>query len=132
MRLFLLALILPFLVACKTSPYGDVPKELASKVRTFEDVVRWGALEKMYLFLDKEEQQGVKVPEGLSNVRVTSYEVASPITKLEEGRWSQTAVIDYVLVDRQIVRKVIDQQVWVSDDEDGKIWYRGNPVPQFQ
>ena len=132
MRLFLLALILPFLVACKTSPYGDVPKELVSKVRTFEDVVRWGALEKMYLFLDKEEQQQVKVPEGLNNVRVTSYELASPITKLEEGRWSQTAVIDYVLVDRQIVRKVIDQQVWVSDDEDGKIWYRENPVPQFR
>ena len=46
-------------------------------------------------------------------------------------RWRQTAVIDYVLTDRQIVRQLIDDQYWASDDE-GKTWYRANPPPSFQ
>ena len=71
------------------------------------------------------------IPEDLDNIRVTSYELASPLTELSPTRWSQTAVIDYVLTDRQVVRRLIDQQVWVSDDE-GKTWYRETPVPRFR
>ena len=130
MRLLLSALLL-FLTACQTNPYGDVPKELALKVRTFEDVVRWGALQKMYLFRKHAPGQTVELPEGLDNVRVTSYELASPIREVAEGRWVQTAVIDYVLIDQQVVRQLIDEQVWVSEDG-GTDWYRENPVPQFR
>jgi hypothetical protein len=130
MRLLLPALLL-LLTACQTNPYGEVPKELALKVRAFEDVVRWGALQKMYLFLKRDPDNPVELPEGLNDVRVTSYELASPINRVEEGRWVQTAVIDYVLIDRQVVRQIIDQQVWVSDDA-GETWYRENPVPQFR
>ena len=39
-------------------------------------------------------------------------------------------VISYVLVDRQVVKQVFDQQVWVKVEE-GKTWYRENPPPKF-
>jgi hypothetical protein len=131
MRHLLLVLVV-LLTACQTNPYGDVPKQLALQVRTFEDVVRWGALEKMYLFEKREPgSPPVTLPDNLANVRVTGYEVGARLTKIDEERWAQTAVIDYVMIDRQVVRQLIDRQVWESDDE-GKTWYRTTPVPQFR
>lgn len=119
------------LTACMTNPYGEVPERLVLKVRTFEDVVRWGALQKMYLFEKPDPEKPTQIPQGLDNVRVTGYEVASGLSKVDETRWAQTAVVDYVLADRQVVRQLIDAQVWASDDE-GKTWYRANPVPRFR
>ena len=130
-RLSLSLALMLMLAACLTNPYGEAPERLMLKVRAFEDVVRWGALHNMYLFEKVDPEKPVQLPEGLDNVRVTSYDLANPLSKVSEHRWSQTAVIDYVLTDRQVVRQLIDHQLWVSDDE-GKTWYRQTPVPQFR
>lgn len=129
MRIVLVFLTL-FVTACQTNPLGgDVPDRLALQVRTFEDVVRWGNLENMYLFQRIEPGREPQVEEGLGNIRVTGYET-SQLSKLGELRWGQTAVIDYVLTDRQVVRQLVDHQVWESADE-GKTWQRTTPVPRF-
>lgn len=131
MRALLLLLALS-LSGCLSNPYGygEVPKNLALQVRTFEDVVRWGELENMYLFQKQQEGQNYEIAEGLDNVRVTGYD-AGGLREVAPNRWAQTAMINYVLVDRQVVRELVDQQIWVSDD-DGKTWYRENPVPVFR
>ena len=130
MRL-LLSLAALLLAACQSNPFEETPDRLLSKVKTFEDVVRWGALEKTYLFEKFDPERPPKVPPGLDNVRVTAYEIGGPLHQINPHRWSQTVVIDYVLTDRQVVRQVIDHQIWVSDDA-GKSWYRETPVPQFR
>ena len=130
MRYLLLAMTL-LSTACMTNRFGEVPDPLGYQVRAFENVVRWGALEKMYAFTKPNPGKPVEIPDGLGNVRVTSYELANSLAKITPTRWTQTAVIDYVLTDRQIVRQLVDQQFWVSDDE-GKSWYRENPPPQFR
>ena len=132
MRPLFLALIVLLTAACQTNRANEVPNQLASQVRLFEDVVRWGALEKMYLF-EKQDPQGTQreIPDDLDNVRVTGYEIGGHLSRLDDWRWGQTAVIDYVLTDRQVVRQVVDRQVWESEDE-GKTWYRTTPVPQFR
>jgi hypothetical protein len=130
MRHFLF-LVLPFLLgACQTNPFTETPDRLLLQVRTFEDVVRWGDLRKMYLFQRRDEAESVEIPDGLDNVRVTGFD-AGPLNKVSETRWTLSAVIDYVMTDRQVVRQLVDHQVWVSDDE-GKTWYRENPPPQFR
>lgn len=130
MRLIPLVCVL-LLTACKSSPFTEeIPSKLELQVRTFEDVVRWGALEKMYAFLKLEADQEIEIQPGLENIRVTNYELGSPIRMIEPGRWTQTAVISYVLTDRQVLRQLVDQQIWVSEEED--VWYRENPVPQFR
>ncbi len=125
----LVCCLLVLLAGCQTLAYGDKPKDLAYKVSAFEDTVRWGALEKMVLFLKPDENEAITAQEGLDNIRVTGYE-SSPLTKVSDTRWVQTAVIKYVLTDRQVVRQLVDQQIWESEDE-GKTWYRTNPVPRF-
>ena len=62
---------------------------------------------------------------------MTGYEVSVPLSKVDETRWAQSVVIDYVWTDRQVVRQIVDHQVWMTDDE-GLTWYRENPVPRFR
>ncbi len=132
MRLMLLVPIL-LLGACQTPLLntGDMPKSLHQRLEQFEAVVRWGALQKMYIFGKHTPGEPVDIPTDLDNVRITGYQVASGPGKVEPMRWQQSVVIDYVLTDRQVVRQVVDQQVWVSEDE-GKTWYRETPPPQFR
>jgi len=128
LRAALILLLLPLLFACKaTNPYDPVPKELALTVRVYEDVVRWRELHKIYRFGKADADW--QVPDNLANVRVTGYEASEP-AELSPWRWGQTAVITYVLTDRQVVRQLVDQQIWASDNE-GKSWYRVNPPPSF-
>lgn len=131
MPLVLLLALNVLTAGCRTNPFGERPENLVYKTRTFEDVVRWGALEKMYLFGKREEGQTLDMQPGLRNVRVTGYELAEELRQIEPMRWRQTAIIRYVLTDRQVVRELMDHQVWQSDDE-GESWYRANPVPLFQ
>ena len=128
--LLILCLFIP-LSACKLIPERDMPEQLEGKVKTFEDVVRWGALEKIYFFRKVDPENPPDVQAGLDNIRVTGYEVSVPLSKVDETRWAQSVVIDYVWTDRQVVRQIVDHQVWMTDDE-GLTWYRENPVPRFR
>ena len=137
MRLVLLLLVALLLAGCPVSDkYDDrgVPKTLAFQVSLYEDIVRWGDLRKIHAFSkpmkEGEEPQPVSGMQALQNVRVTSYEASTP-RELSPWRWGQNAVINYVLVDRQVVKTVLDAQIWMSEDE-GKTWYRSNPPPRFQ
>ena len=116
---------------CRSNPMRDVPEELDSRVRTFEDIVRWRPLQKMYAFQKFEADQSIEVQEGLDNVRVTSYQIVEPLNAIDPMHWRQAAEIRYVLTDRQVVRQLIDFQVWESEDE-GKSWFRTTPVPVFK
>jgi hypothetical protein len=116
--------------ACNTNPFSEQPDKLTTTAKTFEGTVRWGNLQQMYAFLKKDPSKPVEIAEGLDNVRVTSYELISPLSKESDMRWRQTVLIDYVLIDRQVVRQVVDEQVWFSDD-DGVSWYREQPLPAF-
>lgn len=121
--------VLLLLGGCLASnPYAPVPKELAIKIRVFEDTVRWGDLRKTYLF--GRPGSRVEIPGDMDNIRVTRYE-AGEIREVAPWRWEQTAVIDYVLTDRQVVKQLLDHQIWASDDE-GRSWYRVNPPPRFR
>jgi len=127
LRFFVPAVFLLLSACMVTNPYAPVPKQLGIKVRVFEDVVRWGDLRKMYLF--GRPGSRVNIPQDLDNVQVNHYEV-SDIHEVEPWRWEQTAIVNYVRTDQQVVRQLIDRQIWGSDDE-GKTWYRVNPPPAF-
>jgi len=127
----ILILLAVQLGACRNGPFTSQPMELETVLRTYEGNVRWGQLQNMYAFLKRDTETPIEIDEGLDNVRVTGYELLSPLTQETEMRWRQTVMISYVLIDRQVVRQVVDEQVWVSED-DGKSWYREQPLPVFQ
>ncbi len=126
----LICCLLVLLSGCQYLMRTDLPGDLEFKTSAFEDTVRWGDLSNMYAFLKPDPEQPIEIPPGLDNVRVTATETASPLAQVNETRWVRTIVIDFVLTDQQVVRQIVDQQVWTTDDE-GKTWYRDNPVPEF-
>ena len=131
LSIFVISGLVSGLGGCRSNPFEDLPDPLKARVSTFEDVVRWGDLHKMYAFQKLESDEPVQIQEGLENIRVTGYELVEPINPIEPMRWRQAAQINYVRTDRQVVRQVIDYQVWESEDE-GKTWYRTTPVPVFK
>ena len=60
MRLVLASLML-LLAACQSNPFNrDLPPPLVGQVKTFEDTVRWGSLDNMYLFLKTDPDHPVE------------------------------------------------------------------------
>lgn len=108
----------------------ETEKKLRNTLRIYEDVVRWGRLQKIYVLTLREPSDTVVVPDGLDNVRVMSYEVVSEPSQVDEERWTQTVAIEYVISDQQVVKSLVDNQLWELSPITGN-WYRANPIPNF-
>jgi hypothetical protein len=63
--------------------------------------------------------------------RVTHYEVIQGPSLVEENRAIQTAIIQYVFVNSQVVREIVNQQTWEFDPESGN-WYLISPLPTIK
>lgn len=127
---FLLPLLLTLLLpACQTLTERDDSRKLESTLSSYGTAARWQRLSNLYGFLVPELQPDT-LPSGLEDVRVTSYEVTVPPRKLADDRAVQTVVIQYVHLDRQVVRTLVDRQLWARDDK-GE-WQRANPIPVFK
>lgn len=124
-----LALILQ-LTGCQTLAERKQNTRLENVLRTYEGVIRWGAIDQIGRYLRSESVNTLlRMPE--QEMRVTHYEVVQGPTLVEENRAIQTAVIQYVFVESQVVREIIDQQTWeyVPDEER---WYLVSPSPDFK
>lgn len=130
-RRCLFGLLCVLLSACQTRPFDGVPTALEDVTRQYAATARWEALDRLYAYTDDSVQVERQSVDALANIRVTAYETAGSPIATGDGRWSQTAVIDYVLNDRQVVRRLVDRQVW-APSADGNGWYRSNPVPIFK
>lgn len=126
-RLIAVLLLATLLAGCPLKDLEDpYPPNLIAVTDTYGDTVRWGDLNKLYAFAAPDAHWKLK---HLNNITVTGYDASAP-QQVKPWLWRVTAVIDYVQNDRQVVKRLVDQQLWVSDDQ-GKTWYRQNPPPQF-
>jgi len=102
---------------------------IEAALRDFEATLRWQNISEAYRFL-RPELQPAYLPPGLNSMRVVGYDVLDRPVEVTENVVVQRAEIKYVNKDTQIMRTVMDEQVWESDD-DGKTWMRANPMPAF-
>jgi len=123
-------LLCVLLTACQSVQTIETEKKLRSTLRTYEDVMRWGRLQKIYVLTVREPGQTVEIPDDLDNVRVMGYEVVSAPRQENEERWTQTVLIEYVKSDQQVVQSLVDDQIWELSPVTGN-WYRANPIPNF-
>lgn len=129
LRLLITAALLLPLAACQSLTERDDADKLTHTLDSYGAAVRWQPLAGIYAFLEPELQPKAP-PEGLDRLRVTGYEVIVPPHKLAEDRVEQTVSIEYVYVDRQVVRKLVDRQLWQRSAD--KRWLRANPIPDFK
>ncbi len=97
----------------------------------YAETARWAGLDSLYAFQKHEPGTPLTVPSGADAIDITNYEAISAITEIEVGRVAQTASIEYVRLDNQTVKRVLDHQIWVYDEE-LKRWFRENALPSFE
>ena len=126
--------LLTILTACQTLGEHKRADALEDVLRRYEASIRWTSGRQAHNFMPPQEdptQDQREIRPASKNVRVTHYEVVQGPTMLGETRAVQTAVIQYVLQDTQIVRELSDQQEWRYDEE-AEMWHLHSPVPVFK
>ncbi len=103
---------------------------LENTLAAYENTVRWGNLSNAYQFLSPDDDRDRQAPPDLNDIRVVSYEVVSSPVRMDEDTALQTVRIDYLRVDEQKVRNLIDRQVW-KYEADSKLWYLDSEFPEF-
>jgi hypothetical protein len=115
---------------CQSLAERKQTTQLQDILRNYEGVVRWGTVDQIRRFYRAEVSDGM-LNKPSAKMRVTHYEVVQGPTVMEENRAIQTAVIQYVFVESQVVRELVDQQVWEYETEDER-WYLISPSPDFK
>jgi len=105
--------------------------DLEKTLNAYENTLRWGRIENIFVFLDPELSAQTSVPEDLDNIRISEYYVLKQPALLDENRAAQSVRISYVLEDRQVEHSLIDDQQW-ERKEGTKLWHRTNPIPEFK
>ena len=126
----LAGLLVLLLTACSTVDQAGKNQRLHLQLQSYDHAVRWGDPAEAYAFLQPDEVP-VAIPAGLDEIRVTGYEELTPPLRLEEDKVSRKVKIEYVHRDRQVVRTLIDDQVWAYDPQNEQ-WFRINPLPEYK
>ena len=122
-------LLLGLLSACNSMPLSQRSDVLKNDLRRYEGTIRWDNIANAYKMLTPDLQKTVSAPGNLDNIKVTHYEVLEGV-KVKGDRAEQRVAIRYIHKDRQVVRQIIDNQIWVDLPDLG--WRRDNPIPTFK
>ncbi len=125
--LMILALML---TGCQSLSERKQSTRLQDVLRNYEGVIRWGTVEQASRFFRPDEGEGM-VRKPMEDMRVTHYEVVQGPTLVEDNRAIQIALIQYVFIDSQVVKEIVDQQTWEYVPEEER-WYLITPTPDFK
>ncbi len=128
---FLIGLLVIFLLTgCQTLSERKQADALQEVLRTYGGVVRWGSFDQLRRFV-RPEMAGETIAVTSEPIRVTHYEVVQGPALVDGNKAIQTALIQYVFVDSQVVKEVVDQQTWEYDAEQ-ESWYLISPLPSLK
>ncbi|WP_456375403.1 hypothetical protein [Thiolapillus sp.] len=135
MKMFFFGLLLVFsLGSCETMQSAERKNKMDFDLKLYGHEVRWGEIEALPSYLKPElVEEQAPLAHKPENIRVTEYELLVPPREIEEEppRVAQTVRINYVFRDRQVVRTLVDKQLWEYDAA-AKKWFRANPIPVFK
>lgn len=98
-------------------------------MRAYEQVIRWGDLEKTNDFLKEPAEFSVTRHAKLKKIQVTGYHVLGR-TITRDGI-EQVVEIKYTKDASVVVRTITDVQKWIYDEDKGH-WYLVSKVPEFK
>ncbi|MES9992538.1 MAG: asparagine synthetase [Candidatus Thiodiazotropha sp.] len=129
-KLLFAAFLISLMTACQTLGERQRSQLLEDTLRSYEATLRWSSGLHAAKFTQT-QQEVTDTKQQRKDIRITHYEVVQGPTMLGDQRAVQTAVIQYVLQENQVVREITDQQVWLYDETKEK-WYLNSQVPEFK
>lgn len=129
LRLFHVAMVALLLSGCGSLTDGRKAERLDASLSHYEAALRWGYYDSAFSLQDP--TQLATPPPDMSNVRLTSYEVAQPPILERDDIAQQVVRIEYVRQDEQRVQVILDRQRW-RYDPDREAWWLASPLPSFR
>ncbi|HYN77836.1 MAG TPA: hypothetical protein VES73_08590 [Lamprocystis sp. (in: g-proteobacteria)] len=127
-------LVLGLLLAgCGTLEKDKRARGLQAATTGYHAALRWGYFETAYGYVHPDQRTGKELPSVFKDLRVTEYDVVQPLAGTGAGQTeaTQTVTIDYLFEDRQVVKTVLDRQVWRYDPKLAT-WWLASGLPKFQ
>lgn len=125
------------LIGCQTLPEKKRMMDLSHILDSYAINYRWGNLNALETFKKHDTEIAAKESTAVTqelndyqNIRIVNYEIIVPPTIVKETMVIQQAKVDYVYIDSQSVKSLIDRQVWQYDKEKSR-WYRITELPLF-
>jgi hypothetical protein len=122
-----------FLAGCATVS-GD-KRQLALQAATarYDSALRWGYFDTAYAFVQPDLRANKPLPDVFKDLQVTGYDVVQqPIAPEKDSTTAvQVATIDYIHQDRQVLKRLVDRQVWVWDPK-LESWWLKSGLPAFE
>ncbi len=118
-----------FLLLGSCAGNSEKSSSFEKTMRTYEQVIRWGDLEKTNDFLREPAKFSAARHEKLKKIQVIGYRVLSR-TMTRKGM-EQVVEIKYTKDASVVVRTITDVQEW-NYDEDAERWYLASKVPDFK
>ena len=126
------------LCACQTLPEKNRMSDLSKLLENYALNYRWGSLNALnsYKKPSKDKESVNQTPlttaviDKFKNIRVVNYDIIVPPVIMSEMTVVQQVRVDYVYVDSQSVKSLIDRQIWEYDEDESR-WYRITDLPKF-
>lgn len=103
---------------------------LEAATNAYQSALRWGDFDTAMGLLAPELRKDEELPQDLTDLRITRYEVMQPPVIQADDSATQTVNIEYLFEYNQILRRVTDRQVWRWDEQD-KAWWLQSGLPAF-
>jgi outer membrane biogenesis lipoprotein LolB len=131
-RLYLVPLFSGLLLGgCTTVEKETRDLSLQAAASAYQTALRWGYLDTAFGYLAPELRRGKGLPADFKDLRLTDYEILQPAMLTGEGEGTQIVGYEYLHDDRQVVKRLIDHQVWRYDPKI-KNWWLVSGLPKFE
>jgi len=133
MRLRLLFLVcIPLVFAACTSMSANSRLDQYERLtRSYEQAMTWSNFEVAFAATKAGQESVLPDTARYADIKITSYEPASPQVTEEGKTIKRAARINYVHTSRMIELSLVTQEEWRFTDESGR-WFLYSGFPQFK
>jgi hypothetical protein len=128
-----LACVLASLLSAGCATVKKDQQALAFQAATsaYQRDIRWGYYQDAFAYVHPDQRKGKPLPAMFKGLRVTDYEVVQPPVMPDRNTAIQVVDIEYLYEDRQVVKRLTDNQTWRWDDKLDS-WWLHSGLPKFE
>lgn len=104
---------------------------LQNATNGYQAALRWGYYDTAYGFVTPEIRDKAPTLPIKDGLRLTGYDVIQAPVMTDEDNAVQTVAIEYLYQDQQVVKQLMDRQLW-RWDEKKQNWWLMTGLPKFE
>jgi len=131
MRHWLLLLSVVALAGCAALESSSRSDQFEKLTRGYAKALEWSKFDVAYSATKAALQEPLPDAAALKDIKITSYEPATPLVEQDGKNVKRVARIRYVHASRMVERSLTMEEEWQYSDEAGR-WFLHSGFPQFK